>query len=85
MADLSREEFLAHIAPMRDDIREIIAMQRSANGRLGTLEGDMPEDLRERLKAVEERNPPGRVATSGISAIVSGVITGLGMWLSNQK
>jgi hypothetical protein len=85
MADLSREEFLAHIAPMRDDIREIIAMQRSANGRLGTLEGDMPEDLRERLKALEGQNPPGRVATSGISAIVSAVISGLTMWANSNK
>ena len=82
---LSRDEFLAHIGPIRDDIKEVIAMQRSANGRLGTLEGDMPEDLRERLKAVEERNPQGRVATGSISAIVSAVISGLSMWASNQK
>ena len=74
---LSREEFVAHMGPIRDDIREITLLLREQNSRIYKAES--------RLVVLEERNPPGRVATSGISAIVSGLITGLGMWLSNQK
>ena len=74
---LTEREFLAHMQPIRDDIKEISQLLRDQNSRIYKAES--------RITIVEERNPSGRVATSGISAIVSGVITGLGMWLSNQK
>ena len=52
MGDLSREEFLAHVAPIREDIAEIMRLQREANGRVGKAEV--------RLAVLEDRSP-GRV------------------------
>jgi hypothetical protein len=74
---LNRDEFLAHIAPIREDIKELVSLQREQNSKVAKHDT--------RLTLLEERTPPGRIATSGISAVVSGVITGLGMWLSSQK
>jgi hypothetical protein len=38
MSDLSKDEFLAHIGPMREDIKEIVTLQREHNGRVAKLE-----------------------------------------------
>jgi hypothetical protein len=38
MSDLSKDEFLAHIGPMRDDIKEMMSLQREQNGRVSKLE-----------------------------------------------
>jgi hypothetical protein len=35
---LSKDEFHAHIGPIRDDIKEIVQLQREQNGRVHTLE-----------------------------------------------
>jgi hypothetical protein len=76
MADhLSKDEFIAHIGPIREDIAEIIKLQREQNGRVSKAETQI---------AILEDRSPGRVA-SGVSAVVSGVITGLGLWFSSQK
>jgi len=69
---LSKNEFLAHIGPMRDDIKEIMALQRE----FGKVET--------RVAVLEERSSPSKVA-SGVSAVVSGVITGLGIWFSSKQ
>lgn len=71
---LTKDEFTAHMEPIKDDIKEIIALQREANGRTGKLET--------RVSVLEDRSP-GRVSAS-VSAIVSGVLTGVGIWLSRD-
>jgi hypothetical protein len=76
MADLSKDEFLAHIGPIRDDIKEIMMLQREQNGRVGRVET--------RVAVLEERTPPGKVSAT-VSAIVSGVISGLGVWFSSRQ
>lgn len=35
---LTKDEFLAHIEPMRQDIREIVSLQREQNSRVNKLE-----------------------------------------------
>lgn len=64
MSDLTRDEFLAHMQPMRDDIAELVRLQREANGRMGKAEV--------RLAILEDRSP-GRVGmitgTVGAGAI----------------
>lgn len=77
MADehLSRDEFLAHIEPIKKDIAEFVQLQREQNSRVSKSET--------RIAILEDRSP-GRVA-SGVSAVVSGVITGLGMWFSAHQ
>lgn len=64
MSDLTRDEFLAHMQPMRDDIAELVRLQREANGRMGKAEV--------RLAILEDRSP-GRVGmitgTVGATAI----------------
>jgi len=52
MSDLSREEFIAHFSPIRDDIAELVRLQREANGRLAKTEV--------KLAVLEDRSP-GRV------------------------
>jgi hypothetical protein len=52
MGDLSREEFLAHVGPIRDNIAELVRLQREANGRMGKAEV--------RIAVLEDRSP-GRV------------------------
>lgn len=73
---LTRDEFKAHMEPLRDDIRELIALQREANRRVGKAET--------RIAVLEERTPPSKVA-SGVSAAVSAIISGLGIWISSHK
>lgn len=72
---LTRLEFLAHMEPLKGDIQEIVQLQREQNSRVSKSET--------RIAVLEDRSP-GRVA-SGVSAVVSGVITGLGIWFSSQK
>lgn len=52
MGDLSRDEFLAHIGPIREDIATLVRLQREANGRVGKAEV--------RIAVLEDRSP-GRV------------------------
>lgn len=52
MGDLSRDEFLAHIGPIREDISTLVQLQREANGRVGKAEV--------RIAILEDRSP-GRV------------------------
>ncbi len=61
MGELSRDEFIAHITPIRDDISELVRLQREANGRMGKAEV--------RIAILEDRSP-GRVGmiTGGIGA-----------------
>ena len=73
---LSKDEFLAHIAPIREDIKELVALNREQNSKVAKHDT--------RLTLLEERTPPGRIAAGSISAVVSGVIAGLGMWLSRE-
>ena len=72
MSDLSRDEFLAHIEPMRRDLSDMIILQRTMNGRVVLLEERVPERLRERLTTVEERNP------SKVAALVSSAFAAFG-------
>lgn len=66
MADnsLTREEFHAHVAPMREDIAEMVRLQRDANGRLAKAET--------RLAVLEDRSIRVSVISGGV---VAGVIT----------
>jgi hypothetical protein len=52
VGELSRDEFLAHIGPIRDDIAELVRLQREANGRMSKAEV--------RIAVLEDRSP-GRV------------------------
>lgn len=78
---LSKETFEAHIGPIREDIAEIIKLQREQNGRVGKAET--------RLAVLEERTPPSRTETNTVSGIVSAVVSaavqGIGLLLSSQK
>lgn len=76
MADehLTRTEFLAHMEPIRDDIKQLIQLQREQNSHVAKHEI--------RLAILEDRSP-GRVAT-GVSAVVSGVISGLAVFFSQK-
>ena len=63
---LSREEFVAHVTPIRDDIAEMVRLQREANGRLGKAEV--------RLAVLEDRSIRIGVLSGGV---VAGAITAL--------
>lgn len=78
MADehLTRSEFHYHMDLMRADINEIAQLLRAQNGRVGIAET--------KLAVLEDRASPARVA-SGVSAVVSGAIAGLGIWLSSKQ
>lgn len=52
MGELTRDEFLAHVGPIRDDIAELVRLQREANGRMGKAEV--------RIAILEDRSP-GRI------------------------
>ena len=80
MSDLSKEEFLAHIGYVREDIAEMKLLQREANGRTGKLEARVYvlED-----RSAEQRSPSKVSAT--VSAIISGLISGLGVWFSQKQ
>jgi len=49
VSDLSRDEFIAHVSPMREDIAELVRLQREANGRLAKAEA--------RIAVLEDRSP----------------------------
>lgn len=72
---LSKDEFLAHIEPIRKDIQELVALLREQNSRVAKTET--------RIAVLEDRSP-GRVAT-GVSAVVAGVVSGLAMWFSSKQ
>jgi hypothetical protein len=74
---LSKDEFLAHMGPIREDIKELVALQREQNSKVSKHA--------ERLATLEERTPPGRIETGVVSAVISGIITGVGAWLNAQK
>ena len=78
MADpehLTKDEFLAHMGPIREDIQELVKLFREQHGRVSKAET--------RIAVLEDRSP-GRVS-AGVSAIVSGVMTGLGVWFSSKQ
>ena len=68
MAELSRDEFLAHIEPLRRDIAELVRLQRDANGRIGKCEV--------RIAVLEDRSPNragvmgGTIGASAVMGIV---------------
>ena len=75
MADeLSKSEFVAHIGPMREDIAELVKLQREQNGRMAVAET--------KIAVLEERSP--KREAGGISALVSAVISGLAWWASSK-
>lgn len=64
---LSREEFLAHIEPLRARLDELVELQRVANGRTGKLET--------RVAILEDRSP-GR--SGGLwGSIVAALLVGM--------
>lgn len=73
--NLSRAEFLAHVQPIREDIAEIIKLQREQNGRVAVAET--------KIAVLEERNPK-RDATV-VSGLVSGLINGLALWFTQHR
>ena len=64
MGDLSREEFLAHVEPIRKNIDEIVQLQREQNGRVGKAEI--------RIAVLEDRAPARAGLISG--SVGAGVI-----------
>ena len=71
---LTKDEFLAHIEPIREDIKQLVDLQREQNGRVSKNES--------RIAVLEDRSP-SRVSAS-VSAVVSGLVTGLGVWFSRD-
>jgi hypothetical protein len=63
---------------------EVLAAILGVHSRLDALNG-RTRTLENKITILEERTPPSRIAAGSISAIVSGLISGLGMWVSNQK
>ena len=79
---LSKSEFLAHIGPIREDIKALVALQREQNGRVSKTET--------RIAVLEERTPPpSRAETNTVSGIVSAVVSaamnGVSLWIGSQK
>lgn len=74
---LSKDEFIAHMGPIREDIKELVQLQREQNSKVAKHDS--------RISVLEDRTPASRTETSTISAIVSGLISGLGMWIGSQK
>lgn len=74
---LSKDEFLAHIGPIRKDLEDLVLLQREQNSKVSKAET--------RLAVLEERTPPSRMESNVVSAIVSGVISGVGAWFSAQR
>jgi hypothetical protein len=73
--ELSKEEFMAHMGPMREDIAELVKLWREQNGRVSKAET--------RIAILEDRSPKREAI--GISAIVSAVVNGIAMWVGSQK
>lgn len=80
MADTSNEQILVHIGYLREDMAELKQLQREANGRTGKLESRVT--LVE--NRIEEQRSPSNRASATISAIVSGAISGIGVWLAQK-
>lgn len=78
MSDLTRDEFLAHMQPIRDDIAELVRLQREANGRMGKAEV--------RLAILEDRSP-GRVGmiTGTVGATAIAVVYELLSYVSGRS
>lgn len=74
---LSKSEFLAHIGPIREDIKALVTLQREQNGRVSRTET--------RIAVLEDRTTPSRLETNGLSALISAVISGFSMWLGSHK
>lgn len=72
---LTKNEFLAHIDPIREDIKQLVQLQREQNGNVA--------DVKTRVAVLEERSP--KREAGGISALVSAVISGLAWWASSNK
>jgi hypothetical protein len=73
--ELSKEEFMAHMGPMREDIAELVRLQREQNSRVSKAET--------RIAVLEDRSPKREAV--GISAIVSAVVNGIALWVGSQK
>lgn len=71
---LSKSEFLAHVGPIREDIAELVRLQREQNSRVANAERD--------IAVLQERSP--KREAGGISALVSAVISGLAWWASSK-
>lgn len=78
MGELSRDEFLAHMGPIRDDIAELVRLQREANGRMGKAEV--------RIAILEDRSP-GRIGmiTGGVGAGAIAIVWELLRYLADKK
>ncbi len=74
--NLSKDEFLAHIGPITKDIASLVVLLREQNSRVSKSET--------RIAVLEERTPPSRLESNGLSAVISGLITGIGLWLSQK-
>lgn len=61
---LSRDEFLVHVEVLRDQMAEVIKLQRDQNGRVWSIDS--------RVAVLEDRSP-GRVGVIS-GGIVAGVI-----------
>jgi hypothetical protein len=72
--ELSKEEFMAHIGPMREDIAEMVKLQREQNSRVGKAET--------RIAILEDRSPKREAV--GISAIVSAVFLARRWWWTKR-
>lgn len=57
---ISREEFLAHMEPIRQDIKELVSLQREQNGRVFKLDA--------RVSVLEDRTPTRTAATIGAAS-----------------
>jgi hypothetical protein len=62
---------------------ELLAAIKGVHERLDTLNG-RTRTLETRTAVLEERTPAGKIA-SGVSALVSGLISGIGLWLSSRQ
>jgi hypothetical protein len=57
---ISREEFLAHIEPIRQDVQELVKLQREQNGRVFKLDA--------RVGILEDRAPTRAAAAVGAAS-----------------
>lgn len=77
---LTKAEFLAHMGPIREDIAELVKLQREQNGRVAKTETQIAV-----LEARDPRDPHAKRDAVGVSAIVSALINGVVMYFSSQK
>jgi len=66
---ISRDEFLAHIEPIRGNIQELVQLQREQNGRVCKMDT--------RLGILEDRAPTRVAATIGAATgtFAGGIVT----------